>query len=74
LRKKLLDALRKKFSKMIIKDKNMDELREIYNKKEEEPKKVKDWMAFAGRSEMEETGKEQSLSQIGKFNRNLEER
>ena len=74
LRKKLLDALRKKFSKMIVKDKNLEELREIYNKKEEEePKKVKDWMTLAGRSELENP-KELSISQIGKLNKNLEER
>jgi hypothetical protein len=77
LRKKLLDALRKRFKKMIVKDKTVEELREIYSKKEEqeEPKKVKDWMAFAGRSQLDDDENiSKRLSQIGKTNKNLEER
>ena len=76
LRKKLLDALRKKFNKMIVKEKTVEELQEIYKKREEEnekKKKVKDWMAITRSSQLE--GKErQNMSQIGKINREMIER
>jgi DNA-binding transcriptional regulator YhcF (GntR family) len=76
LRKKLLDALRKKFSKMIVKDKTVEELKEIYDRKEneEKTKRVKDWMAVAKSSHMEGKNGESNIFEIGKINRNLVER
>ena len=76
LRKKLLDALRNKFSKIMIKDKTVEELQKIYKKKEEEDngkKKVKDWLAFTRTSYVDEKNKK-NLNQIGKIDRNLMER
>ena len=75
LRKKLLDALRSKFSKMIVKDKTVEELQEIYNKKDEENKnkKVKDWLAFTRTSHVGDNGKK-NINQIGKIDKNLMER
>lgn len=77
LRKKLLDALRKKFSQMIVKDKTVEELKEIYSKKEEEKvekKQARDWMKAAKTTQMDAEGVESSIFQIGKINRNLIER
>lgn len=73
LRKKLLDALRKKFSKMIVKDKTVEELRKIYEQKPESDKKVKDWMALA-RSTHRDDSNQKPISQIGKINLNMEQR
>ena len=75
LRKKLLDALRNQLSKMIVKDKTVEELQSIYKKKEQDngKKKVKDWLAFTRTSYVDEK-KNKNLNQIGKIDKNLMER
>lgn len=73
LRKKLLDALRKKFSQMIVKDKTVEELRKMYEQKPNAEKKVKDWMALA-RSANQEESSQTRISHIGKISPNLEQR
>lgn len=73
LRRKLLDALRKKFKGMIVKDNTVEELRRAYEQKAPAEKKVRNWMALA-RSVVEGESKQTPISQIGKVSLETEQR